>query len=390
MVRNLMELYIQAQSLMKVNGLFIKNEDCTEDENDKGIVLGLDKVTVKNHKNDCYKNNEGDDYMISPSAKIEQNVIIKEGVIIGENVIIENDVYIDYGCIIRDNVHIKKGSFIGARSILGEYLMDFYKDKTNKVHPLVIGENALIRTGNVIYGDTVIGDNFESGHKSIIENNCDISNNVIIENNVIIHSNTQIGSYTKILDETILGRKPVATGSIERKIEDNLDNLKIGSESVIGVSSTIYKGTYIGNNVLVSDNASIREECLIDDGCIISRGVTINYNTKIGKRTKIMDLTHITGNMIIEDDVFVSVGITSTNDNTMGRAQYGEDHVKGPVIKKFATIGGGACLLPGVEVGDNTIIGMGSVVAKSISSKKVAMGIPAKIVKDVAEDLLKK
>lgn len=328
--------------------------------------------------------------MIHPTAEIGQNVTIKEGVVIGKNAVIEDDVYIDYGCIIRDNVHIKRGSFIGTRSILGEYLMDFYKDRTNKVHPLVIGENALIRTENVIYGDTVIGDNFQSGHSVIIENNCNVSNNVAIQNNVIVHSYTDIGSYTKILDETILGRKPMATGSIERKVEDNLSSLQIGKGCVIGVSSTIYKGTHIGNDVLIADNASIREECFIDDGCVISRGVTINYNTKIGKRTKIMDLTHITGNMVIEDDVFVSVGITSTNDNTMGRTQYGEDHVKGPTIRKFATIGGGASLLPGVEVGDNAIIGMGAVVSKNIPSKKVAMGIPAKVVKDVAENLLKK
>lgn len=328
--------------------------------------------------------------MINPSAKMGRNVIIKEGVIIGENVQLDDDVFVDYGCIIRDNVYIKKGSFIGARSILGEYLMDFYKDNINKVHPLVIGENALIRTENVIYGDTVIGDNFQCGHKVIIENSCNIAENIIIQNNVIIHSNTQIGNHTKILDETILGRVPIGTGSIERKVEDNLGDLQIGSGCVIGVAATIYKGTYIADNVLIADNASIREECLIDDGCVISRGVTINYNTKVGKRTKIMDLTHITGDMVIEDDVFVSVGVTSTNDNTMGRSQYGEDHVKGPVIRKFATIGGGACLLPGVEVGENAIIGMGSVVSKSIPCKKVAMGIPAKVIKAVAVDLLKR
>lgn len=205
------------------------------------------------------------------------------------------------------------------------------------MYPVVIGENALIRTENVIYGHTIIGDNFKSGHKVVIENNCNIDKNVMIQNNVIIYFNTEIGSCTKILDETILERKPVATGNIERKIEDNLDNIKIGSESVIGISSTIYKGTYVGNNVLIADNASIREECYIDDGCIISRGVTINYNTKI---VKIMDLTHITGNMVIEDDVFVSVGITLTNDNTMGRTKYGADHIKDPVIRKFATIVG--------------------------------------------------
>lgn len=324
------------------------------------------------------------------TAKIGLNVKIKEGAIIGNNVTIEDDVYIDYNCIIKDNVYIKKGSFIGARCILGECKDDSHEDMLNKSHPLIIGENALIGYENIIYGDTEIGNDFKCGHKNIIENNCRLYNNVVVQNNVIIHENSLIGNYTKILDETILGRKPIATGSIERRIDNKLSKLKIGDGCVIGVSATVYVGTCIGNDVLIADNASIREGCFIDDDCVISRGVTVNYNTKIGKRTKVMDLTHITGDMVIEDDVFVSVGITSTNDNSMGRMQYGEDHVKGPVIRKFATIGGGACLLPGVEVGENTVIGMGSVVSKNIPSKKVAMGIPARVVKDVAENLIKK
>ena len=86
------------------------------------------------------------------NVKKGKNVIIKDGVIIGDNVIIEDDVYIDYGCIIRDNVHIKKGTFVGARCILGEYLVDFFEDRINKKHPLVIGENSLIRSETIIYG----------------------------------------------------------------------------------------------------------------------------------------------------------------------------------------------------------------------------------------------
>lgn len=247
-----------------------------------------------------------------------------------------------------------------------------------------------------------IGNNFICSENAKIDNSVTISNNVIIENdvvigenvfignNVIIHSGTIIKSNCNILDNTILGRVPAATGSVERIVDNNLPALFIDSGCVIGVAAVIYRGTHIGKNVLIADNASIREQCIIEDDCIISRGVTINYSTSIGKRTKIMDLTHITGDMIIENDVFISVGVTSTNDNSMGRQSYDKTHVKGPIIRKFATIGGGACLLPGVEIGENSIIGMGAVVSKNIPSKKVAMGIPAKVIKDVPEELLKR
>ena len=75
---------------------------------------------------------------------------------------------------------------------------------------------------------------------------------------------------------------------------------------------------YIFIGTLIGDGASIREQCRIGDNCIVSRLVTINYNAKIGNRTKIMDNTHITGNMEIGDDVFISV-VATTNDNNIGR-----------------------------------------------------------------------
>jgi len=76
--------------------------------------------------------------------RISATAVIREGVRIGDNVIIEDDVFIDHDTIIRDNVHIKAGTAIGARCIIGEYLGDFYTDRSNKVHPLIIGQKAIM------------------------------------------------------------------------------------------------------------------------------------------------------------------------------------------------------------------------------------------------------
>ena len=209
--------------------------------------------------------------MIHPSAKIGKNVTIKEGVIIGENVIIENEVYIDYGCIIRDNVHIKKFSFIGARSILGEYLMDFYKDKSNKVHPLVIGENALIRTENVIYGDTTIGDNFQSGHKVTIRENTKIGNNVRlgtlsdiqhqcdIGNYVCIHSNCFIGEESKISDYVWIFPHVVLTND-PTPPSDRMMGVTIESFAIIAARSLLLPGVHIHEDALVGAGAIVTKD----------------------------------------------------------------------------------------------------------------------------------
>lgn len=209
--------------------------------------------------------------MMHPSAKINQNVTIKEGVIIGKNVIIEDDVYLDYGCIIRDNVHIKKGSFIGARSIIGEYLMDFYKDKVNKVHSLVIGENALIRTENVIYGDTIIGDNFQSGHKVTIREGTKIGNNVRlgtlsdvqgdceIGSYVSMHSNVHIGQKTKIKDYVWIFPYVVLTND-PTPPSDELLGVTIESFAIISTGSVLLPGVNIHEDALVGAGAIVTKD----------------------------------------------------------------------------------------------------------------------------------
>ncbi len=209
--------------------------------------------------------------MIYTSTKMGKNVIIKEGVIIGKNVIIEDDVYIDYGCIIRDNVHIKKGSFIGARSIIGEYLMDFYKDKTNKVHPLVIGENALIRTENVIYGNTTIGNNFQSGHKATIRENTKIGNNVrlgtlsdiqqqcSIGNYVSIHSNCFIGEESKISNYVWIFPHVVVTND-PTPPSDRLFGVTIDSFAIIASRSLLLPGIHIHEDALVGAGAIVTKD----------------------------------------------------------------------------------------------------------------------------------
>lgn len=209
--------------------------------------------------------------MINLMAKMGKNVIIKEGTIIGENVTIEDNVYIDYGCIIRDNVHIKKGSFIGARSILGEYLMDFYKNRENSIHPLIIGENSLIRTENIIYGDTIIGDNFNSGHKVTIREKTKIGNNVRvgtlsdiqgyceIGNYVGIHSNVHIGQKSKINDYVWIFPYVVLTNDPTPPSEV-LIGVIIDSFAIIATGSIILPGVHIYEDGFVGAGAVVNRD----------------------------------------------------------------------------------------------------------------------------------
>lgn len=87
--------------------------------------------------------------------------------------------------------------------------------------------------------------------------------------------------------------------------------------------------------------------------------------------------------MIIEDHVFFGPLVTSMNDKYMDRA---EETFKGPHVKRGARIGGNATLLPGITIGEEAVIGAGAVVTKDVGPYTVAVGVPAKPIKEVPKE----
>jgi len=230
----------------------------------------------------------------------------------------------------------------------------------------------------------------------MLEKDIKISNIIFnYVNGAWIAEDTIIGKNVTILPGAVLGRPPISTGAqIRKQAEHLLPSLVVGDNCVIGSNSVIYRGANIGNDCLIGDTACIREHVSIGYSCIIAMGVTINYNTSIGNRVKVMDNTHLTGNMIIEDDVFIAMLVTTANDNSMGREAALQVPIElrkrqGPIIRRNATIGQGTCILPGIAIGENSIIGANSVVTKSIPALVLAIGSPAKIIRDLRRDEIK-
>lgn len=218
---------------------------------------------------------------------------------------------------------------------------------------------------------------------AIIHDNVEIEDDVRIHDYVVIYPNTIIKKETEIFDHCVLGKLPTSPGVTSRKLKVNYSQLVVGKNCILCPGVVLYTGTSIGEHNLLGDFCSIREECRIGSHCIISRNVSINYNTCIGNFTKIMDNTHITGNMKIGNHVFISTLVATTNDNTMGREEYDEGHVRGAIIEDDVTIGAAANILPQVVIGRNAIVGASALVTKDVPENKVVMGIPAKVIRTV-------
>jgi acetyltransferase-like isoleucine patch superfamily enzyme len=131
--------------------------------------------------------------------------------------------------------------------------------------------------------------------------------------------------------------------------------------------------------------------CEIGDGTKIGTFVEIQKGARIGSRCKIGSHTFICEGVEIESEVFVGHGVTFINDrypratSATGQLQTEADwYCQNTIVKRGATIGSGATLLGGIIVGENAIVGAGSVVTKDVPPNAIVAGNPARILRPSA------
>jgi acetyltransferase-like isoleucine patch superfamily enzyme len=138
-------------------------------------------------------------------------------------------------------------------------------------------------------------------------------------------------------------------------------------------SSNIGEKTSIWQYVVVLPSARIGSECNICSHCFIENDVVI------GNRVTIKNGVQIWDGLRIEDDVFIGPNATFTNDrHPRSKAEF---NLLKTHIKKGATIGANATILPGLTIGENAMVGAGSVVTKDIPPNAIVAGNPAKVIK---------
>jgi len=198
---------------------------------------------------------------------------------------------------------------------------------------------------------------------------------------------TVLGEAVVVYDGAIVGKQPVLSPRSTVSHEP-LRPAEIGDGTVISNGATIFAGVTLGARVLIGDGACVRERCVIGDDVVIGYGSLVENDTTIGARTKIQAQAYVTAYTTIEEDVFVAPCVVTTNDNFMGRTERRHALRKGPTIRRGARIGGSAVLCPGIEIGEEAFVGAGAVVTEDVAARKVVVGNPARVIRDVPEDEL--
>jgi acetyltransferase-like isoleucine patch superfamily enzyme len=208
-----------------------------------------------------------------------------------------------------------------------------------------------------------------------------------IHETAIVYPGTVLGEGVKVLEYAVVGKQPALSPRSTAKPTE-LPPAQIGAGTVVSTGAVVFAGAQVGARVILGDQSCVRERVVIGDDVVIGRGSLVENDTTIGAMSKIQAEAYITAYSTLEEHVFIAPCVVTTNDNFMGRTERRHELRKGPTIRRGARVGGGAILLPGVEIGEEAFVGAGAVVTKDVEARMLVVGSPARVMRPVAEDEL--
>ena len=200
---------------------------------------------------------------------------------------------------------------------------------------------------------------------------------------VVVHDDVVLEDGVTVQDGAVLGKRTArgTAGSAP---------LVVGPGATVCTGAIVFASASVGAGSVIGDQAYVRERAVVGARTVIGRETGVDDDVVVGDRVSVQSGVYLTAFSQVEDDVFVGPCAMTTNDDTMNRhdAAYA---LRGAVLRRACRIGGGAVLTPGVEVGEEAFVAAGALVTRDVPPRGVAMGVPARVVRSVAdEDLLER
>ena len=199
----------------------------------------------------------------------------------------------------------------------------------------------------------------------------------MISSKAVIHPGVRLGKDCVVEDFAVIGAPPAGRkpGGAETIIGDN---------ALIRSHTVIYAGNVIGNDFQTGNKANIREGNVIGDNVSVGSLTVLEHSVRIGNNVRIHSQAFVPEFTVLEDDSWIGPCVVLTNAMYPDSPTAKQD-LRGPVIKRNAKIGANATVLPGITIGEDALVGAGSVVTKDVQPGAVVAGNPARIINKVSE-----
>jgi acetyltransferase-like isoleucine patch superfamily enzyme len=181
----------------------------------------------------------------------------------------------------------------------------------------------------------------------------------------------QIGPDARIFEPVTLGFP-----SRENLSKTGFRGTTIGKNALIRSGTIMYCDVIIGDDFQTGHNVIIREQTRIGDRAAIGTGTVIEGHSTFGNDVSLQSMIYIPTDTRIGNSVFIGPNAVLTNDRYPPRKIGG---LRGPVIRDGAAVGANVTLLPGVCIGEGSLVAAGAIVTRDVPDHMLAIGSPARI-----------
>jgi acetyltransferase-like isoleucine patch superfamily enzyme len=198
-----------------------------------------------------------------------------------------------------------------------------------------------------------------------------------MEQPFIIHAGVSLGANTVVEEYCIIGSPPRGhkAGELETVI---------GAGAHMRSHTVIYAGNRIGSNFQTGNKVNIRELNTIGDDVSVGTLSVIEHHVDIGHRVRIHSQVFIPEYSILEEECWIGPNVVLTNAK-FPMSPDAKKNLRGPIIRRRAKIGANVTILPGVVIGEDALVGAGSVVSRDVPAGAVVVGNPARVIKNISE-----
>jgi len=194
-----------------------------------------------------------------------------------------------------------------------------------------------------------------------------------ISEHAIIHPNVIFGENVTVEEFCVVGC-PFKGSDGEPTV--------IGDNATLRSGTVIYAGNRIGNNFQTGNKANIRELNDIGDDVSVGTLSVIEHHVSIADGVRVHTQVFIPEYSTLKEDAWVGPNVVFTNAKYPRSANV-KNELAGPIIGKNVKLGANSTLLPGVKIGNNSIVGAGSVVTKDVPEGVIVVGNPARPIRNV-------
>ena len=195
--------------------------------------------------------------------------------------------------------------------------------------------------------------------------------------NIKLYKNVEFGNNLNTGEYVVIGIPPI--GGKESELRTI-----IGDNALIRSHTVIYAGNVIGDNFQTGHGVMVREENRIGNNVLVGTGSVIEHHVSIADNVRLQSNVFVPEYSVLEEGCWLGPNVVLTN------AKYPlspniKNELKGVTVRRGAKVGANSTLLPGIVIGENVLVGAGSVVTENIPPDKVVAGNPARIINDMSK-----